>query len=1558
MYKCLIFDLDNTIVDTSFLDEWRKAGKWGAVLKNIQQTKPHPGFYEIVNCCADLGVRTAILSNSPRNYVEKVLKLHNISVDFVLGYHDVPQPKPSPSGLEMICQHFQFSSEECLFVGDSETDFLAAKEAGISYYNVPWGEHLPSAKVYDFFQISKEILRVIADNEGRATELLKLNNHYFLAYYNSSGDEIKYQTLDFKKCIAPTVERWSSCTEHIAQQLPQCDVIVRALNSNELHADITSPLNDICKSIERTSDAVYLPQLLKKTRNTDKSINMSRRERLEKVRGIYQFSPSRELESFSRPRILIVDDVFTSGATTSEITRAIHEVLPQAIITIFTLTKAASLMNDAMRQHNVDFSLWILTVSKSIETHNKVAKPSLRTPAPNHWVKNSNYTANYAYSNNNFVIQNLPNTSALADEHLRKFVPGISIAHNIIQRGTPTIMSRLLRQRLNVEQIPEASLPLFSEHELVWNRTIRGGEEQNQQPAQFFYDTLIQKYLGEYGFIKNLIIPELRISEITNVYTEHLLNKQVDFYLPQALLIIEIDGKQHSQQTKIDQARDHHTRKFGIETIRFTTEEIWSENDSFKRKISNLLNRLIESSKVNNARKELGEKVFSLDDYRKALKRNSTEDRVALIATAIARHQVLVLELLASGRLSFDKDWQFYIKDKECTKSFELAISDLINLLKVIYQLQGIDFPYISYEVNYLDEVSTFPSDRSAICVDFSLFHRFTDEFQTSPNTLFVRTHYLDEYLKFSDSSVSEMSAYQYEHYDFFSMRTSETINYDLDYLSKQDQRDALKYLLENIFLPYLDDVDFREGQFGIISNSLARRDTIGLLPTGSGKSICFQLAAILQPAISFVVCPIKSLMYDQKEDLDTVGFTRTNFITGELTASEKVKIQKDFGNGKYFFVYISPERFQTQAFRDQLSTIAIEKALAYAVIDEVHCLSEWGHDFRTSYLNLANTIDNFAKGTTYIGLTATASINVLKDIQSEFHVIDEDVKAPLDFSRGELYFDVVDGDVNKSETLSETARELREKWHAQDNNQHFAGIIFTQNVNGVKGCYQISKQLQMELATEVGFFSGKKPDDLPLHEMSGIIDFDAFKKKRQEDFKRDKYELLVATKAFGMGVNKGNVAYTIHYGIPSSMEALYQEGGRAGRNKKLFETEQADCFVVLTREPNVDEVERLWDRNTSIPELQDIVKNNLDRSSDLNTNMFLIVADMKTINDELQLLKKLIDVLVAKNSFEVTLHKTELNESKQAVEKGIYRLSQMGIVRDWVIEDFFAGIFLVYLNKFDDKSVSTAIETTVSKYESGFSLDDFFVAPDGYYEILVNRYYSGKATKLETYIGIFLLWSYDHFVYNRRQSLKNVYEQCSMLADRQITPEQFKVNLENYFKFNEGSDALFNIANHPGDISLWLLPFYDPEQLDKKVIASEKYIYQVRAQLSRFLESYKDNPGLNFVSGILRLMANDFDNADGRQRLEHSFKFLKSFASKEVNSFVQALSELKTVLDIYQRDRLTPVLLSFFSEHIAIDEMYRLFEDNHSLSLALQNRVNAIQNINNRLRGQGWLIH
>ena len=850
-------------------------------------------------------------------------------------------------------------------------------------------------------------------------------------------------------------------------------------------------------------------------------------------------------------------------------------------------------------------------------------------------------------------------------------------------------------------------------------------------------------------------------------------------------------------------------------------------------------------------------------------------------------------------------------------------------------------------------DFSIFRPD-SALFIDFSIFERFDDSFQANHSVIYVRTHYLDFYRYFADGDAISIENCSLVDYDFFEMSCSEPITYELDLSPESKHREALKYFLSNLFLPYLDEVDFREGQVGIIGSALSRKGTIGLLPTGSGKSICYQLSAILQPAISFVVCPIKSLMYDQKADLDAIGFTRSNFITSDLKPNQKIKIQNDFGRGKYFFVFISPERFQTQGFRSEMTAIGLDRAFAFAVIDEAHCLSEWGHDFRTSYLNLAKTIERLAPDSTHIGLTATASVNVLKDIQSEFNIPDNNVRAPLNFTRDELSFHVIDDGGRKTDTLLRLVGEMESKWNRASSNEEgaMAGIVFTPTVNGNKGCYELAGRLSSTLNMDVRFFAGSAPKNRGL-----LSDgFDAYKYQVQNDFKFNKYRLLTATKAFGMGVNKGNIAYTIHYGIPGSMEALYQEAGRAGRDKKLFAETAADCYVLLTKERNTSLLDKIWDASATVAELRGYV-GNLNRESDVSTNLFLMTNRLNTINEECNLIINIYEYFAKNSEYQTIMASASMFQTdKLKFEIAVYRLSQLGIVSDWIVEDFFAGKLKIEFECIDDNQLHENLEHAIKKYDTNFELSHIFQSSNQYYKYICDQFISKKIKKTKFIFLVLLLWSYDHFVYNRRQSLKTVYEQCSDLAAGRISEFEFKNRLEGYFKFNNSSHLLHYLAENSADTSIWLSVFFEENgtATTKKILSTEN-LSTLKEQLSRFLESYKDNICLNYLSGVIRLAADQFDDADGERRISSSLDHLKFQNREGVESLIRDTLELKPLFSVDAQCRFARLIHEKFPEPRFLEMINADFGDPYSYRQLLIPLVSRLENIIKLYNGIKW---
>ena len=1560
MIKAIILDLDDTLIDTKALKPLRSAGNWREIKKLLNNCSVYEDVLALLKTARSMGVKIAIFTNSPSSYVQSILKHFDISVDYVVAYHDVKNHKPDTEGVDKILAHLGISSKEAIYVGDSDLDKGAAANAGVEFFAVEWG----SATYVDSEHVGvSKLSELIGNRHGSKSngeirsELKCSGNRLYLGYYLES---IKQEVLSFKNGVDTSIDRWSNKAIELTEYFPVIDVVVRSLGHNELKVSGSDkPLDKLALNIANSLSASYKPSLIEKNRELIKSTKISAAERKSQVSGAYSVSYDKTLvPDAAKITFLIVDDVYTSGATTGEISRAISEAYPEARVYIFTLVKTLYRTEadkaSVELQHNTQLFADLynsLDIDSNFDSEQEISKSHRYSGK----LVAKNYSANYARTNHNFVFHNLQPYSIASEPSFGSLFSAIQILKNILQRGKPTIASKRLRRAfgLNISEsgIETAALALISSKPLEWRRLIRGNEKSGHYPAKRFFDKLIPKYLGKYEFVKQLIVPEVQIFDMTQVYVEHFQNRQVDFFIPQVGLIVEIDGPHHQSSEEADAMRDAFTETLGLKTIRFTTQEIASEGGSFLQKMDLFLGHIERIDHLEQEGALMPPNGITLRDYQSIFTDGVERSDSRLRLTAANRFQLLLLELLERGTLRLCEPSKLLLVNRDGIDFAWDALEDLNELIANLLQLQGIHEGSLDLEIEVLDEA---PVNRSGaeLIVDFSILERYDDSFQVNLDIIYSRTHYFDFYHHFPDRDGLSIETSTLTDYDSFQMSCTDSIVYSIDLSPNSSQRESLRYFLSNLFLPFLDEVDFREGQVGIIGSALSRHGTIGLLPTGSGKSICYQLSAILQPAVSFVVCPIKSLMYDQKADLDSIGFTRSNYITSDQNADEKAKVQRDFGRGKYFFVFISPERFQTHGFRKEMSSIGLDLTFAYAVIDEAHCLSEWGHDFRTSYLNLANTIEKFSPSATYIGLTATASVNVLKDMQSEFNIPDDYVRTPLDFTREELTFHVIDDKGRKSDAVVKLVAEMEAKWNSSEVSVTKSGIIFTPTVNGSNGCHGLAGHLSSVLNMDVRFFSGTAPKE---GNYQGAT-FDAYKRKVQEDFKLNKYRLLTATKAFGMGVNKGNIAFTIHSGIPSSMEALYQEAGRAGRNKKLFKEEPADCYVLLTKEPNTALLDKIWDSSTNVTDLKAHVKA-LTRASDVNTNLFLMTNGLDTINDEFKLIAAIYGYL--KNNIEkqvITLAARQFGTEKFKFEKAIYRLSQLGVVLDWVIEDFFNGTIQIEFQCLPEKQLEENIKRTVRKYEPNFELDDVFSSENQYYKIICDKLHKGFIDKTQFIFLILLLWSYDHFVYNRRQSLKTVYEHCSELAAGIISEKEFKDRLEGYFKFNESSHLLLQLAESSTDTDLWLSVFFEKSgELSAAEIIGHADLLTLKEQISRFLESYKNNACLNYLSGVVRLTADQFDDADGERRMSSSLDSMLAQDKESAFNLVRKTLQLKPLFSQDAQSRFARLVHEKFDNLSILKEVNEEFGDTYSYHTLLEPLASQLERLTNRYIGINW---
>lgn len=334
----------------------------------------------------------------------------------------------------------------------------------------------------------------------------------------------------------------------------------------------------------------------------------------------------------------------------------------------------------------------------------------------------------------------------------------------------------------------------------------------------------------------------------------------------------------------------------------------------------------------------------------------------------------------------------------------------------------------------------------------------------------------------------------------------------------------------QNLLKKYYGYDKFRPGQEKVIASLLDGHDTIAIMPTGVGKSLCFQVPAMLLPGVTLVVSPLISLMKDQVDALSNQGLPAT-YINSSLTGTELRQRLSGISAGHYRLVYVAPERLEAEAFKCVLEQISV----SMLAVDEAHCISQWGHDFRPSYQSIGPFIASLPERPIVGAFTATATPEVKADIIKLLGLKKADVHV-TGFDRPNLFFRVFRGENKQKFVLNYV------KGNAAD-----SGIIYAATRREVDGLY--------ELLRKKGYLAGRYHAGLS----------DAERIAQQEAFIYDDIRVMIATNAFGMGIDKSNVRYVLHYNMPKNMEAYYQEAGRGGRDG-----EPAECALLFSAQDTV----------------------------------------------------------------------------------------------------------------------------------------------------------------------------------------------------------------------------------------------------------------------------------------------------------------------------------------------------------------------------------------------------
>lgn len=926
------------------------------------------------------------------------------------------------------------------------------------------------------------------------------------------------------------------------------------------------------------------------------------------------------------------------------------------------------------------------------------------------------------------------------------FQPHLAVIHNIITRGLPTFPSRLIEEKISESFgiIKEARDEILGEFKysldngadttdlisdafhLIDPRLKLEPEEYNTQLLESTFESdFVLKYLTEGNqYLRQLLLPQRLLSSIVKPErASNHINQRVDLsleipYLQEKVLIdrfqsqkkvkknsgyiIELDGPQHTNAILEDNNRDVNAKDALWETLRIKSGTESSDIGNALRALNN--NQYLQKCREIGNRKITGK-------WNKIL-------QTVLSPVGIARIQKVLIDFIISN-IKFQKEKQclnlaIIERDIPCGL---LAVLDLTELALNLKELSAdrFYFPDVKVKVFSSEEFINSPlhdfsgQERPGRIDDFNWNGHNYDlviDIAILRRSQIEKICWTNNYIQIRSSHFSDRDNSRIV-YTSDSIRYKELVkplpNEGYELISENVRK--LEYFLKNIFRK----LAFLDGQLLILDRALQNKSVIGLLPTGGGKSLTYQLASVLQPGIVLIVDPIKSLMQDQYENLLDSGIDSAVFINSTLSTFERKTNTTKFESGEMKFCFVSPERLIIEEFRNALLSMHNHKIyFSYCVIDEVHCVSEWGHDFRTAYLSLGKNAIEYCKTKNgspipIFGLTATASFDVLADVERELSyknnlgidaivrrensIRDEIqyriIQTEAEFSRADDFkFDEIElGDVGplviqehdpyrnairekavtqwkikellgdaKRETINtilgdipedlkdrfseesmksvfeqtfdkfledKDYKELALKYDISDSSELKNAFVKDQlkrvrisNIDGRKffnkdckngiiifcphrqGHFGVTdkykwKVYRENVVNDQGQIQHRKGDyvldrdgskvPIPPSERKSISDNLSFadllistfigsggdnekeeKKVQDESFNNqtafieNRSNVMVATKAFGMGINKRNIRSTIHLNIPSSLEGFVQEGGRAGRDRKL----------------------------------------------------------------------------------------------------------------------------------------------------------------------------------------------------------------------------------------------------------------------------------------------------------------------------------------------------------------------------------------------------------------------
>lgn len=982
----------------------------------------------------------------------------------------------------------------------------------------------------------------------------------------------------------------------------------------------------------------------------------------------------------------------------------------------------------------------------------------------------------------------------------------LSIAESILTRGATPFCSPEIEKALR-NAFPNASAGSGFDSDL---KTITRGPGACSPNAPFGSDE-------EKQFVEILkswpetadggwhVIPQIHLSALVPD-ADAASAERGDFLLTStdsSPILVEIDGEDHDEHQDRDDARDNSLRLVGVEVHRLPASEI----------------RATEGPKISYLRSALAKPAEAVQE----------NDAVTLLLTAKLAHQIqiVLLEGLRGGWITLGERWNVGVvlpKSLVGVSGMEhlvaLAGDELSALLVQLSHLYDVSISLSTPQVTILTEgdAGNFDLIVSGADIEAGEVVSMTSPVFRLSNTLFPAEIMVP--LSSTAPAVIESPS-----------------------------RDAALWFLNYLFRKN----DFWEGQWEAVRRTLRGEDSVVLLPTGGGKSMVFQLTSLLLPGRCLIVEPTIALMSDQVDNLSKVGIDRCAAISSRLrTFTERETVVRTFAAGHYLFTYVAPERLQTVQFRDALRELTVGIPVSVIVVDEAHCVSEWGHDFRTAYLNVGRISREYGASSAMIppivAMTGTASRIVLKDVQRELGITAFDaIITPDSFDRPELRYSVLRC---HSDEKSRRVQGLLTRFPSDFNVAHstffdsqrgeeaFSGLVFCPHVNGDFGVVRQAEQIGGELGLPVGVYSGGPPRGY------NAKTWDDQKQQVERDFKRNHTNILVCTSAFGMGIDKPNIRFTVHTTLPPSIESFYQEAGRAGRDRH-----EAQCAIVVSD----DDPERsryLLAPGTPVEELARVVDStNRYDADDILRTLYFYVGAFRGRNVEIDDLDEIIrsigDLSQRRQIPSLSWRQQsgrDLVSRERAVkaqmEKALHRLVVIGVVDDYTV-DFSAKEFSVRLAGATQDQTVQALEQYVGAYQARLG-EQIRVAATSLRQPDHGQFVKGVCRLLVEFV-------YEHLELGRRAAIREMYDATGVSADGEALRGRILAHLERS-EYDDRLDTL--VASPVGGLDE--LAYFTDE------IVSPNHAAALRGAVARFLESYPDVPGLLLLRGLAEVLAAD----------------------------------------------------------------------------------------------------